>query len=134
MFRKITALFLSCLLLSACASQRAVFLSEPIGAQVFIDGQPIGHTPCAYDYSLGSGGSLQVTLEKEGYDVVHHVIQADETDVTARNRWLAAGVVWSPLWLGTLFTKKLKDGYEYVLRQAQPHLTAQAKGAEQRYN
>ena len=44
----------------------------------------------------------------------------------SRNRWLAAGVVWSPLWLGTLFTKKLKEGYEFVLKRSAPTMTARA--------
>jgi hypothetical protein len=50
-------------------------------------------------------------------------------DREARNTWLAAGVVWSPLWLGTLFTKKLKDSYAFVMKKTAPTYTAKAEDA-----
>lgn len=130
---KLTAIVLILALLSACASQTAVFLSEPAGARVYIDGEPIGQTPCDYQYPLGAGFDYEVTVEKPGYEAVREVIRADETDSAARNRWLAAGVVWSPLWLGTFFTKRLKDGYEFVLRKAPTPVTAQAETTPGRY-
>lgn len=133
MLIKLTAVLLILLFLSACASQTALFLSEPAGARVYIDGEAIGRTPCDYRYALGTGSEYEVTVEKNGYEAVRQIIRADETDTTARNRWLAAGVVWSPLWLGTFFTKKLKDGYEFVLRQAPTTMTAQADAPEGRY-
>ncbi len=113
-------------LLSACA-QQAVFLSDPPGAQVYIDGQSIGTTPCNYKYSNGTGGSHEVTLQKPGYDPVRHEVQADEVDQAARNSWLAAGLLipmGSPLFLGTFFTKKLKNTYEFVMRKSTPVHTA----------
>lgn len=125
MFRKAFAAVLLTLFTTACAHQ-AAFLSDPPGARVTIDGQPVGVTPCTYEYKLGAGGSHEVTVEKAGYEVVRHTVQADEVDREARNKWLAAGVVWSPLWLGTLFTKKLKDSYEFVLKQAAPTYVAKA--------
>lgn len=127
---RIVATMLLITFLGACAPKTAVFLSEPAGAQVFINGLPIGQTPCDYRYPLRAGGHYEVTVEKPGFEAVVHTIRADETDVSARNRWLAAGVVWSPLWLGTLFTKKLKDGYEFVLRQEAPQVTARALTAD----
>ena len=51
----------------------------------------------------------------------------DEVDAEARNRWMAAGAVWSPLWLGTIFTKKLKDTYDFALRSEPAQLTAAAE-------
>jgi hypothetical protein len=125
MYRKIVALLLMTAFLAGC-SQHAVFLSDPPGAQVFVDGEPIGITPCRYQYQTGTGGSSQVLVEKDGYESVRHTVAADKVDRTARNRWLAAGVVWSPLWLGTFFTKKLNEGYRFVLRQSvAPHAVAQ---------
>jgi hypothetical protein len=53
----------------------------------------------------------------------------DEVDTEVRGRWLAAGVIWSPLWLGTIFTKKLKDTYDFALRAEPPQMTATAKQA-----
>jgi hypothetical protein len=125
MFKKIVAALLLTLFTSACAHQ-AAFLSEPSGATVFIDGQAVGVTPCQYDYKLSSGSDYEVTLEKEGYEKIRHSVKADEVDREARNTWLAAGVVWSPLWLGTLFTKKLKDSYAFVMKKAAPTYTAKA--------
>lgn len=125
MYRKTVAVLLLTLFTSACA-QQAAFLSEPAGARVSIDGQVIGVTPCAYQYKDSAGSSYEVTVEKEGYEAVRHTVAADEWDTPARNKWLAAGVVWSPLWLGTLFTKKLKENYEFVLKKAAPTYIAQA--------
>jgi hypothetical protein len=127
MLNKTAAAILLITLLSACAPQTARFLSEPSGAQVTIDGEMIGETPCEFHYGLGAGGDYEVVVTKNGYETVRQVIEAEETDVAARNRWLVAGVIWSPLWLGAVFTKKLKEGYEFVLKKATPQLTAQAE-------
>ena len=125
MLKKVFAIFLLTCFTSACANQ-AMILSEPAGARVSIDGRTIGVTPCPYDYANSSGTSFAVTVEKPGYEAIDFQIQADETDTSARNSWLAAGLVWSPLWLGTFFTKKLKDSYNFVMKKTQPQLTAQA--------
>jgi hypothetical protein len=100
---------------TACANQ-AIFISDPIGAQVRINGEQIGVTPCAFNYSTSSGESYNVLIEKTGYEPLQREMKADEIDSSARNSWLAAGVVWSPLWLGTLFTNKLKDSYQFIMK------------------
>jgi hypothetical protein len=128
MLKKLVAVLLLTLFTSACAHQ-AAFLSEPAGATVSVDGQPIGVTPCRYDYKLSSGSRYEVTVEKEGYEKIQHSVQADEVDRGARNTWLAAGVVWSPLWLGTFFTRKLKDNYSFVMKKTAPTFTARAAEA-----
>jgi hypothetical protein len=125
MFRKLFLIMLLALLTSACAHQ-AAFTSDPPGAQVMVDGKEIGVTPCSFDYQLSSGGSHDVTVAKPGFTPVHFEVKADEVDKQARNKWMAAGVVWSPLWAGTLFTKKLKDSYEFVLREDPPDMTARS--------
>ena len=123
MFTKgiIVALIFS--LTTACASQTA-FLSNPPGAEVMVNGQLIGVTPCEYDYKLSNGDSHQVSMAKNGFEPINMVIKADEVDKAARKRWLVAGAVWSPLWIGTFFTKKLKDSYEFTLRKTSPSMTA----------
>lgn len=103
-------------LTTACANQ-AIFISDPIGAQVRINGEQIGVTPCAFNYSTSSGESYDVILEKTGYEPLQREMKADEIDSSARNSWLAAGVVWSPLWLGTFFTNKLKDSYQFIMKR-----------------
>jgi len=126
MYRKLFIILLLTTFTSACA-QQAAFISTPPGAQVFVDGQEIGVTPCAFDYKLSQDGRHEITIAKEGYEPVDFVVKADEVDTEARNRWLVAGAVWSPLWIGTLFTKKLKDTYDFALKAEPPNLTATAK-------
>jgi hypothetical protein len=53
-------------------------------------------------------------------------VVTDEVDSEARNRWLVAGAVWSPLWLGAIFTKKLKDTYDFALSAEPQQMTASA--------
>ncbi|MFA5515608.1 MAG: PEGA domain-containing protein [Desulfuromonadales bacterium] len=125
--KKIVAAILLLIFSTACAPQTALFLSEPPGARVLVNGEEIGQTPCDYRYGLGAGGKYEITMAKDGYEPVQQLVVADETHVGARNRWLAAGVVWSPLWLGAFFTKKLKDGYEFVLKRSAPTMTAQVQ-------
>ncbi len=124
MFVRAIVVILIFSLTTACAARQAAFLSNPPGAEVVIDGQLIGTTPCQYDYRLGRGDDHQILMAKTGFEPVNLVIKADEVDTSARNRWLVAGVVWSPLWLGTFFTKKLKDSYEFTLHSSSPGMTA----------
>jgi hypothetical protein len=128
MLKKLCTVILLATFVSGCA-QQAAFVSTPPGAQVFVDGEEIGVTPCAYDYKLGQNESHEVTIVKNGYESVDFVVMKDEVDKKARSRWLAAGAVWSPLWIGTLFTKKLKDIYDFALRADSPQLTASAEPA-----
>lgn len=126
MYPKLLIIILLAIFTSACA-QQAAFVSTPPGAQVFIDGEEIGVTPCAFDYKLSNNAQHDVTIAKEGFEPVNFVVVTDEVDAEARNRWLAAGAVWSPLWLGTIFTKKLKDTYDFALRSEPAQLTAAAE-------
>jgi hypothetical protein len=123
MLKKLIFIVLLTLFTSACA-QQAAFVSTPPGAQVFIDGEEIGMTPCTFNYNLSSTESRNVKINKPGYDPVEFVVVADEVDIKARNSWMAAGAVWSPLWLGTIFTKKLKDIYDFALLAEPPQMTA----------
>ncbi|SHJ37316.1 PEGA domain-containing protein [Malonomonas rubra DSM 5091] len=121
---KLLTLIVLCAFLCACAPHQALIQSEPPGAVVTIDGKEIGETPVRYDYALSSGSQHQVTISQQGYEQVDLTIKADKTDSGAMKRWLAAGVVWSPLWLGTLFTKKLKESYLFVMKRSSPQMTA----------
>lgn len=121
---KLLTLSILLLFLCACAPHQAIIQSEPPGAMVAIDGREIGMTPVSYDYALSSGRQHQVTVSQRGYQPVELTIKADKTDSGAMKRWLAAGVVWSPLWLGTFFTKKLKESYLFVMKRNSPQMTA----------
>ena len=121
---KLFTLFVLVTFLSACAPHQALIRSEPPGAIVTIDGTEIGETPIHYDYTLSTGSQHQVQISHQGYEQVDLTIKADKTDSGAMKRWLMAGVVWSPLWIGTIFTKKLKESYLFVMKRDKPQLTA----------
>lgn len=124
MLKKMICLILLLAFTSACAPSRALIQSEPSGAIVFMDGQELGVTPISYSHKLSSGQQHSISLQHLGFESVAMTIKADKTDSPALKRWLTAGVVWSPLWIGTLFTKKLKENYMFVMKRAQPQLTA----------
>ncbi len=112
--------------LNACAPHQALIQSEPSGAVVTIDGKAIGATPLRYGYALSTGDKHLVSIAHKGYYPVELTIKADKTDTSALKRWLVAGAVWSPLWLGTIFTKKLKESYLFVMKRSAPRMTAKA--------
>lgn len=129
MLKKMIAAVLLTVFTSACAHQ-AVFLSEPPGARVMVDGKVVGKTPCKFDYSTSVGDNYEVSVSMAGYDTIRHEITADEVDRVARKKLLAAGLVipgGSALMLGALFTKKLKNNYEFALKKSAPTVTAQAE-------
>lgn len=133
MIKKFLALAILVLFTSACAHQQTLFVSEPEGAAVFVDGEAVGQTPCNFEYKLSAGQKMMVTVEKPGYQPISYTLRTDEVDAGERNKWLAAGVIWSPLWLGTLFTKKLKDSYEIVMQQDIPRVTAASSEDKTRF-
>ena len=115
MAKKVLALLSVLFLLASCAAQRTVFFSDPPGAQIAINGEVIGKTPCEYEYRAGAGKVFEIAIHKKLYQPVEGKIETDAVDKGSRDKWLVAGLVWSPLWLGTLFTKKLQDSYHFIL-------------------
>lgn len=122
--KKLISLILLATFATACAPHQAMIRSEPLGAMVMIDGEEVGATPIAYDYRLSTGEEHQVTVAHDGYEPVALTITADKTDQSAKKRWMMAGLVWSPLWLGTFFTKQLKESYLFVMKRSEPQMTA----------
>ncbi|GAB4565247.1 MAG: hypothetical protein Tsb0017_25570 [Geothermobacteraceae bacterium] len=126
-YRIIAWLILLCFL-AGCAANRATFTSVPAGARVLVDGREIGTTPCSLDYRCDGGRERQVTLQLDGFEPVHYSIRSDEVDRQAQAGWITASIIvplGSPLLIGTLFSKKLKDSYEFVLRPANEQVAAQ---------
>ena len=124
MLIKLTCMIILLVFTSACAPSRALIQSEPPGAMVIIDGKELGVTPVNYNHKLSSGQQHDISLQHRGFESVAMKIKADKTDSYAFKRWLKAGVIWSPLWIGTLFTKKLKENYMFVMKRSQPEMTA----------
>jgi len=122
MSKKCLAVLLIILVCSGCARQ-ALLISHPAGALVAVDGQQVGFTPCNYEYALSSGEHYRVELSKPGYRTLKTEMVADQSDKPVLKRWLAAGLVWSPLWLGALFTKRLHEEYRFVLEEDLSRLT-----------
>lgn len=127
---KLLTLILLVAFLSACAPKQALIQSEPPGAMVTINGKELGATPLQYAHALSPGSQHQVSIAFPGYEQVDLTIKADKTDSGAMKSWLMAGVVWSPLWLGTIFTKKLKESYLFVMKRNNPQMTAKLEKAE----
>lgn len=117
MFKKIIIAALFLIFTSACALEKTSFYSEPSGAHIFINGKEIGRTPCEYEYRTSAGKTYEVRAQADGYVQMSEKITAEEIDLQSRDKWLVAGIVWSPFWLGSFFTKKLKDTYHFFLKK-----------------
>ncbi|HKL48541.1 MAG TPA: PEGA domain-containing protein [Desulfuromonadales bacterium] len=135
MLRKILVVLLVSLFSAGCSSQ-AVFLSEPSGADVFVNGSKVGTTPFKYEYTLNAGGHYSVALKKKGYETVMYTMASDEINEEKRNMLLTAGTIipgGSVLWVGALFTKGLKDTYEFTLKEQPQNYTALSKNQDRTY-
>ena len=102
---------------------------------MLVNGQPVCETPCAFEYKTGSSGeTYQVVLEKDGFDPLLYQMKADEIDQEARSSLWTAGLMipgGSLLWLGSMFTNKLKESYRFVLREELPVVAMhQAEGGD----
>ena len=131
MLKKFFCLILILTFTSACAPCRSLIQSEPPGAMVIIDGKELGVTPVDYNHKLSSGKQHNISLKHNGFESVEMTLKADKTDKKSMKRWLTAGVVWSPLWIGTQFTKKMKESYMFVMKRNQPTMTACLTGDTQ---
>ncbi|WP_020677608.1 PEGA domain-containing protein [Geopsychrobacter electrodiphilus] len=124
MLKNLICLILLTTFTCACAPTRALIQSEPPGAMVIMDGQELGVTPISYSHKLSSGENHEISLQHLGFESIDMTIKADKTDSSALKSWLTAGVIWSPLWIGTLFTKKLKESYMFVMKRNPQQMTA----------
>ena len=57
-----------CLLQTGCVRRRLMVRSNPPGAMVYVDNQPIGTTPCATDFVYY--GTREIRLVKAGYETL----------------------------------------------------------------
>ena len=53
---------------SGCVRRRLTVRSNPPGAMVFVDNQPIGFTPCSVDFTYY--GTREIRLVKSGYETL----------------------------------------------------------------
>ena len=59
---------IGCLLQTGCVRRRLMVRSNPPGAMVYVDNQPIGTTPCATDFTYY--GTREIRLVKAGYETL----------------------------------------------------------------
>ncbi|MBU4261001.1 MAG: PEGA domain-containing protein [Proteobacteria bacterium] len=111
--------FLLVLVFAGGCAQKTAFYSSPPGALVFVNGEAIGQTPCEYEYKSSTAKTYHVELQAEGYKPLQDEVCTDEVDQEARSKWLSAGLLWSPLFIGAAFTKKLKKAYHFFLSKVE---------------
>lgn len=61
----------------SCASTTLIN-SEPSGAKLYIDGNPVGKTPYTHSDTKIVGSTTQIRMEKEGCDTFHGVLTRSE--------------------------------------------------------
>lgn len=53
---------------AGCVERRLNILSQPSGASVFLDGKPVGETPCQVPFTFY--GTREILLHKKGYKLL----------------------------------------------------------------
>ena len=109
MTTKMISLFLAgSILLTSCASTTMI-QSNPSGAKVYLNGEPVGTTPYTHRDTKIVGSTTTVKLEKDGYDPLNTSFSRDEeVDVGA----IIGGIfVLVPF----LWTMKYKPTHTYEL-------------------
>ncbi|MFO7723596.1 MAG: PEGA domain-containing protein [Bacteroidales bacterium] len=82
-FRAVAAMLAISILITSCASTTMI-QSDPSGAKIYLDGEPMGKTPYTHTDTKITGTPTQIKLVKEGYEDFHTVmIRNEEVDVGA---------------------------------------------------
>lgn len=106
--KTISLLLAGSILLTSCVSTTMI-QSNPSGAKVYLNGEPVGTTPYTHRDTKIVGSTTTVKLEKEGYDPLNTSFSRDEeADVGA----IIGGIfVLVPF----LWTMKYKPTHTYEL-------------------
>lgn len=112
MYRSLLALILSAsIVFTGCASTTVV-QSEPTGAQLRIDGQPVGATPVTFtENAVWLWTKHQVTLDASGYSTYHGTLNAQVSPL-----YLILGLLCL---LPFILVGEFKPTYYYVLAKKQ---------------
>ncbi len=106
--KTISLLLAGSILFTSCASTTTI-QSNPSGAKVYLNGEPVGTTPYTHQDTKIVGSTTIVKLEKEGYEPLHTAFSRDEeVDVGA----IIGGVL---VWVPFLWTMKYKPLHTYEL-------------------
>ena len=109
MGQRAMAIFLAAsVLLTSCASTTMI-QSEPGGARVYLNGEPVGTTPYTHTDTKIVGSTTMVRIEKEGYETLNTSFSRDEeADIGA--------IIGGFLFLFPfLWTMKYKPSHTYEL-------------------
>lgn len=108
-FRSVSIFMAASILLSSCVSSTMIS-SNPSGARIYVDGQPMGTTPFLYSDTKIVGSTTTVKLEKEGFEPFNTIFsRTEQADVGA----IVAGVfVWVPF----LWVMKYNPMHSYELK------------------
>ena len=68
-------LYVVCLLcvLAGCVERKLSIKSDPPNADVYIDGEKVGETPCEITFTFY--GTRQITIEKDGYNTISKMVE-----------------------------------------------------------
>ena len=97
-----------------CASSTTI-TSEPSGAELRIDGAPVGRTPYTYvDNQTWLWSKHQVTLDKRGYEPTMAMIQAEINPL-----YLVLGIVFSACVFGLILilVGQYRPNYNFYLQR-----------------
>ncbi len=112
MARTVIAVLIAVSLAFAGCASSTVIQSEPSGAQLRIDGQPVGGTPVTFtDPTVWLWTQHQVTLEASGYQTLHSSMNAQPAVL-----YIVLGFLCL---LPFFLVGELKPTYYYVLGKAQ---------------
>lgn len=88
------ALLLAAVLLGGC-SESVMIRSGPSGANVAVNGTPIGTTPVAYSVSRGDlDKPYQVHIEKNGYEPVTTTLRTQLAKGRVTGAFFTLGILW----------------------------------------
>lgn len=106
---KILALLLAVIILFPSCSSTTLIQSNPAGAKLYLNGEPVGTTPYSHTDTKIVGSTTMVRLEKEGFEPLNTSFTRDE--------WIDAGAVIGGIffWIPFLWTMKYKPVRTYEL-------------------
>ncbi len=78
MKKKMISLLLACSVLLASCASTTMIQSNPSGAKVYLNGEPVGITPYTHRDTKIVGSKTTVKLEKEGYESLNTSFSRDE--------------------------------------------------------
>lgn len=106
--KTVSLVLASLIFLSSCASTTMI-QSNPSGAKVYLNGEPVGKTPFAYTDTKILGSTTRVKLVKDGYDEYNTSFSRnEEADVGA----IIGGIL---IWVPLLWTMRYKPNHMYEL-------------------